>query len=119
MKQTEKLEKLIDEHEIIFLSTDTRESRWLPTLIATSKHKIIVNVAMGFDSFLVQRFGIRLRNDDEIDQQSKFYPLFQEQQKQFQQYFPDPKQSSIYLGSELGCYFCNDIVAPTNVIKPV
>ena len=37
------LEQLIQNHDIIFLLMDTRESRWLPTLIAASKHKASFN----------------------------------------------------------------------------
>ena len=36
-----KLEKLIDEHDAVFLLMDSRESRWLPTVIAASKGKVI------------------------------------------------------------------------------
>lgn len=36
-----KIEKLISEHDVIFLLMDTRESRWLPTVIAASQHKVI------------------------------------------------------------------------------
>lgn len=36
----EQLEKLISEHDVIFLLMDTRESRWLPTVIAASKRKV-------------------------------------------------------------------------------
>ena len=39
--------------EIIFLLTDTRESRWLPCLLAKVFHKTIVTVGLGIDSFLV------------------------------------------------------------------
>lgn len=35
-----KVEKLIAEHDVIFLLMDTRESRWLPTVIAASQHKV-------------------------------------------------------------------------------
>jgi ubiquitin-like modifier-activating enzyme ATG7 len=36
----EKLEKLIDEHDVVFLLMDSRESRWLPSIIAASKNKV-------------------------------------------------------------------------------
>jgi hypothetical protein len=36
----EKLEKLIKDHDSIFLLMDTRESRWLPTVIAAANQKV-------------------------------------------------------------------------------
>jgi ubiquitin-like modifier-activating enzyme ATG7 len=75
------LSQLISGHDVIFLLTDSRESRWFPTLLATKYNKIVINSALGFDTYLVMRHGAR-----------------QHQQQ-----------------SELGCYFCNDIVAPTDV----
>ena len=111
----ELLEQLIQEHDVIFLLTDTRESRWLPTVIATSSHKIVINVALGFDTFLVQRHGLRLRTDNPIDQKFDLYPIYQDQLNVLELL----KQSNIdppfLLGSELGCYFCNDVFAPGNV----
>lgn len=38
--QVAKLEELIDSHDAIFLLMDTRESRWLPSMIAASKRKV-------------------------------------------------------------------------------
>ena len=32
----------IDAHDVIFLLTDTRESRWLPTMICSFKGKVAV-----------------------------------------------------------------------------
>ena len=80
----EKLEKLIDSSDVIFLLMDTRESRWLPTLLGTVKRKLVINVALGFDSYLVIRHGI--------------YDL----------------SNQLTDASRLGCYFCNDVVAPGN-----
>ncbi|KAK4684304.1 ubiquitin-like modifier-activating enzyme ATG7, partial [Tremellales sp. Uapishka_1] len=75
----EKLESLIKDHDVVFLLMDSRESRWLPTVMAASMNKIVINAALGFDSYLVMRHG------------------------------------GEHAGKrELGCYYCNDIVAPTD-----
>ena len=34
------LEKLIDEHDVVYLLMDSRESRWLPTLLGAAKSKV-------------------------------------------------------------------------------
>lgn len=39
-KDVEQLEKLISSHDVVFLLMDTRESRWLPTVIAASQQKV-------------------------------------------------------------------------------
>ncbi|EMG48479.1 APG7 Ubiquitin-like modifier-activating enzyme ATG7 [Candida maltosa Xu316] len=75
------LNKLFDEHDVIFLLMDSRESRWLPTLLGAAKDKIIINAALGFDSYLVMRHG-------SIKQQDR-----------------------------LGCYYCNDVVAPNDSLS--
>lgn len=36
----EKLEQLIDEHDVVYLLMDSRESRWLPTVIGAAKGKV-------------------------------------------------------------------------------
>ncbi|KAF3492048.1 Atg7p [Arthroderma uncinatum] len=78
------LKQLIEEHDAIFLLMDTRESRWLPTLLGKAAGKIVLNAALGFDTFVVMRHG-----------------------------------SVKTAGSQdgLGCYFCNDVVAPANSVK--
>ncbi|KAJ5918674.1 Ubiquitin-like modifier-activating enzyme atg7 [Penicillium verhagenii] len=80
----ETLRGLIDEHDAIFLLMDTRESRWLPTVMGKAAGKIVMNAALGFDSFVAMRHGISGEGDKAAD---------------------------------LGCYFCNDVVAPANSIK--
>lgn len=80
------MNSLINDHDVIFALTDSREARWLATVIAKARDKPIINVALGFDSYLVMRHG----------QES----LSKEEKKSHR--------------SSLGCYFCNDIVAPGN-----
>ena len=81
----DKLQKLIDEHDAIFLLMDTRESRWLPTVMGKSSGKIVLNAALGFDTFVVMRHGLKPTREGDV---------------------------------ELGCYFCNDVVAPADVRVP-
>lgn len=40
------LEKLFDEHDAIFLLMDSRESRWLPTVMAASKGKVRISASV-------------------------------------------------------------------------
>jgi ubiquitin-like modifier-activating enzyme ATG7 len=35
-----RLEKLFDEHDVVFLLMDSRESRWLPTVLGAAKGKV-------------------------------------------------------------------------------
>ncbi|KAJ4461075.1 putative autophagy-related protein 7 [Paratrimastix pyriformis] len=53
----EKLEKLIVEHDVVYLLMDTRESRWLPSLLCALHGRLVINCALGFDSFVVMRHG--------------------------------------------------------------
>ncbi|KAL7770437.1 hypothetical protein CFE70_000371 [Pyrenophora teres f. teres 0-1] len=80
----EKLQQLISEHDAIFLLMDTRESRWLPTVMGKAHGKIVLNAALGFDTYVVMRHGLKATQEGEV---------------------------------ELGCYFCNDVVAPADSLS--
>ncbi|XP_018340243.1 PREDICTED: ubiquitin-like modifier-activating enzyme atg7 isoform X2 [Trachymyrmex septentrionalis] len=87
-----KLQELIDNHDVVFLLLDSREARWLPTLLCAATNKIAINAALGFDSYTVQRHGI-------CDLSDSVSPNLTIQN-------PVPYN--------LGCYFCNDVTQPGN-----
>ncbi|KAF5389397.1 hypothetical protein D9757_004401 [Collybiopsis confluens] len=106
-KDVSKLEDLIASHDAIYLLMDSRESRWLPTVVGRAKNKVVLipitegpiltieqlvmNAALGFDTFLVMRHGARPEpgNTDQRDELGGSH-------------------------QHLGCYYCNDIVAPSD-----
>ncbi|KAL8903565.1 MAG: hypothetical protein Q9207_003840 [Kuettlingeria erythrocarpa] len=66
-KDYDTLAQLVRDHDAIFLLMDTRESRWLPTLMGKASGKIVMNAALGFDSFVVMRHGTEGQRQDQIE----------------------------------------------------
>ncbi|SCU99458.1 LAFA_0G24190g1_1 [Lachancea sp. 'fantastica'] len=71
---------LVRGHDVIYLLMDSRETRWLPTVLGCAENKIVINAALGFDSYMVMRHGAYSSTEP----------------------------------NRLGCYFCQDVVAPSD-----
>lgn len=92
-----RLEELIAESDVVFLLTDSREARWLPTIIAAAVGTPVLNVALGFDTYVVMRHGVVA---------------------------PATRPGVVTAAAEgdaaptaLGCYFCSDVIAPTDSLS--
>ncbi|GAA5841415.1 hypothetical protein JCM3766R1_004076 [Sporobolomyces carnicolor] len=92
----DELERLIDGHDVVFLGMDSRESRWLPTVMGAAKSKLVMNAALGFDTFLVMRHGVPTADSDTVESGTSVGRPFK---------------------GRLGCYYCNDVVAPMDSLS--
>ncbi|GKB29855.1 ubiquitin-like modifier-activating enzyme ATG7 [Tanacetum coccineum] len=104
-----RLHDLVDSHDAVFLLTDTRESRWLPTLLCANANKLTITAALGFDSFLVMRHGAGPLSETDESKTESVSSLSASVEE----------MSLIQSDSKLrlGCYFCNDVVAPVDVFE--
>ncbi|KAK7915920.1 hypothetical protein WMY93_011681 [Mugilogobius chulae] len=120
-KDVQQLERLVSEHDVVFLLMDTRESRWLPTVIAASKRKLVINAALGFDTFVVMRHGLKKSSaTDTASAESSTSCSSSASSCASTPAGPAPSSTGSSLfsnipGHKLGCYFCNDVVAPGDV----
>jgi ubiquitin-like modifier-activating enzyme ATG7 len=117
LDSTNMLGKLVDEHDAVFMLLDTRESRWLGTLMCAAAmsdggdgggqgercEKIAITAALGFESFVVMRHGASVPITDSSTSDSATAA----DDKQPAPPPPPPQQ-------RLGCYFCSDVIAPAN-----
>lgn len=62
------LSNLVLSHDVVFILLDSKEARWVPTVLCTAHDKPVINVALGIHSFTVMRHGMRTTEGDEKDQ---------------------------------------------------
>ncbi|KAM0858733.1 hypothetical protein ACQ4PT_047657 [Festuca glaucescens] len=96
------LQKLVATHDAVFLLTDTRESRWLPTLLCANENKIAITAALGYDSYLAMRHGAGPGTNSEG---SNVVPAM------------TMSAEDVIGRKRLGCYFCNDVIAPVDSVS--
>ena len=100
------LEDLVREHDAIFLLSDSRECRWLPTLLGALYKKLVITVGLGFDSYVVIRHGLPCDDDDNNNNDGNEDEKDEKDEKKKKK------------GCErLGCYFCSDVIAPRDSIS--
>lgn len=72
--------------------------------------KLVINAALGFDTFVVMRHGLKKPKHQEVGDSPCNNPAGS----------ADLLGSSLFSnipGYKLGCYFCNDVVAPGDVSR--
>ncbi|VDN23575.1 unnamed protein product, partial [Cylicostephanus goldi] len=79
------VDDLVAQHDVVFLALDSREARWLPTVLATVHGKMAFSVALGFDNYVVIRHAT-----------------------------VSVKEGTVIPYADLACYFCSDVTAPGN-----
>lgn len=104
----ETIEQLMDEHDVAFLLLDSREARWLPTLVAEAKGKPVITTALGFDNFVVMRHGV---HHDALGKPLKSTKGAESSTSS------GVGAKHVHEDVALGCYFCNDVVAPQDSAK--
>ncbi|PIO76600.1 putative E1-like protein-activating enzyme Gsa7p/Apg7p [Teladorsagia circumcincta] len=70
LRDVETLEKLVSTHDVVFLALDSREARWLPTVLASKHGKMAFSVALGFDNYVVIRHGVKSGDLAEVQSSS-------------------------------------------------
>ncbi|CAD6191229.1 unnamed protein product [Caenorhabditis auriculariae] len=98
-KDIDLIESLVEQHDVVFLALDSREARWLPTIIANKHRKIAISVGLGFDTYVVIRHGIGNYSPSSSSPANEATEI---------------SANMLVPYSQLSCYFCSDVTAPGN-----
>jgi ubiquitin-like modifier-activating enzyme ATG7 len=52
-------ETLVKDADLVFLLTDSKEGRWLPTMLGKYHNRVVINVALGMDTWVAMLHGSR------------------------------------------------------------
>jgi ubiquitin-like modifier-activating enzyme ATG7 len=99
-----RLAALVADHDVVFLLTDSRESRWLPALLAAAYAVPTYTAALGFDTFLVMRHGTPHVGANTTKHPCTPCPGLPP--------LPPPPPAPVD-----SCYFCIDITAPGDSLR--
>jgi hypothetical protein len=94
------LSDLLEKHDIVFSLLDSREGRWLPTVMCAAYRKLMITAALGFESYVVmggRHGGCRAANAAVDEGESLAGSI-----------------TGPSVSSSVACYFCSDIVGARN-----
>jgi ubiquitin-like modifier-activating enzyme ATG7 len=110
----QQLEELVKASDVVFLLTDTRESRWLPSLLAAAHGKVAITAALGFDGYVVMRHGLPAPGGGAAGGDVAGAVGSAATAAAGGGGGGGGGGGSSSKQRQLGCYFCNDVVAPLN-----
>lgn len=100
LADVDQLVELIGSHDVVLLLLDSREGRWLPSLVAAARGVPVLTVAIGLHSYVVMRHGV-------VSSGSTSNAL------RYPEVSGDTAAAANAVShTRMSCYFCADLAAP-------